>query len=50
MGVDAGMRGILDAESHFWWQRKERGLRAGKVCGIRLGREVNVFSRMSASI
>ena len=50
IGVVAGISGIFDAESHFWWHKKERGPRTGSACGTRLGREVNVFSRIKAFI
>lgn len=50
IGVERGIRGIFEAESHFWWQRNERGPRRGRALGTRRGRFVNVFSRISASI
>jgi len=50
MGVSCGMSGILAAESHFWWQRKEKGERKGSVLGMRRGREVNVFSKIKVRI
>lgn len=50
IGIDRGIRGIFEAESHFWWQRNERGLRRGRTLGTRRGRFVNVFSRISAVI
>jgi hypothetical protein len=49
IGVVAGIKGIFDAESHFWWQRKENGPSAGRACGTREGNDVNVFSRTRAS-
>lgn len=45
-----GISGTFNADSHFWWQRKEKGERRGRAEGIRAGREVNVFSRMRARI
>lgn len=50
IGVVAGIRGILDAESHFWWQRKEKGPRRGRAWGTSSGSEVKVFSSIKASI
>jgi hypothetical protein len=44
------MRGILEAEFHFWWQRKENGERNGRAWGTSWGRDVKVFSRMMARI
>ena len=48
--MDLGMRGIFDAESHFWWHKNVSGERRGRACGTSRGRVVNVFSRISAVI
>ena len=50
IGVVDGISGILDNESHFWWHRNDRGPSIGRAWGTSLGREVKVFSRISASI
>ena len=50
IGVVDGISGILDNESHFWWHRNDKGPRIGRAWGTSLGREVKVFSRISALI
>lgn len=50
IGVVDGISGILDNESHFWWHRNDKGPSIGRAWGTSLGREVKVFSRISASI
>jgi len=37
-------------DSHFWWQRKENGPSNGIAVGMSRGRDMNVFSSMSAVI
>jgi len=37
-------------DSHFWWQRKENGPSQGIADGMSRGRDMNVFSTMSAAI
>lgn len=37
-------------DSHFWWQRKENGPSQGIADGMSRGRDMNVFSTMSAVI
>ena len=50
IGVVNGILVNFDAESHFWWHRKETGESQGIAVGIRRGRERNVFSRINARI
>ena len=50
IGVSGGILGTLDIESHFWWHRNAKGLKSGRAWGMRLGREVKVFSRMTPVI
>ena len=40
----------LRYDSHFWWQRNENGLSHGIAEGMSRGRDMNVFSMMSALI
>lgn len=50
IGVVTGIFGSLFAESHFWWHKNAKGDRKGSAEGMRLGRVINVFSRMRALI
>jgi len=50
MGVVTGIFGSLFADSHFWWHKNAKGDRKGSAEGMRLGRVMNVFSRMRALI
>ena len=40
----------LRKDSHFSWQRKENGPSSGIAVGISRGRDMNVFSMISAVI
>jgi len=45
-----GIFGSLFTESHFWWHKNAKGDKNGRAEGMRLGKVLNVFSRMSALI